>query len=185
MAVIAVIISALWAINTATSAVIDKTPITGRMQQPSVRIGLNESIIIDYTGMGQELGVEAAPKNLISRDVFWEPGSDLGYVTFDFQECYNVTHVELSNFGNVTHYVTEFVLETTIDYHALVTTCRAVKPPRRTAKTTCTFTNTTDGVRTFTLVKPFSGRHWRFKITKSYNESKPMTNRLTFYGHPE
>ncbi|CAL4064709.1 unnamed protein product [Meganyctiphanes norvegica] len=138
----------------------------------SFKIHLNESNIAKHSGFSPG---GAGPVNLLHGNGFWNPNPAPWYVIFDFHRLYMVGGMKLSNFGDVTHDVAQFTLETadSIDTtygYRLVT--RATNVGKGT-----------NDPQLFTF-SPATGRYWRFNVTNTYTDLQPWVEELTFHGQP-
>ncbi|CAL4062727.1 unnamed protein product, partial [Meganyctiphanes norvegica] len=134
-------------------------------------IYLNESNILKHSGIGPG---GAGPEHLLHHYGHWNPNpGPPWYIIFDFHQRFTVQRVELSNFGDGTHDVSQFTLETADniennDAYQLVTSATGVKKEVHSPQ-----------VFTFT---PVTGRYWRLNVTKTHSEFQPWIELLIFRG---
>ncbi|CAH1256177.1 TECPR2 [Branchiostoma lanceolatum] len=122
-------------------------------------------------------GANDGPAAVLNGDpnTYWNPQGLPRYhnnwwIIFDLQKTYTISSFKIQNFGDTTHDVTDFKLETSDD------------------KSTWTQVFSTGSVRAGVKTpQPFggfygSGRYWRFTVTKTTSGWQPYLVRLTFYG---
>ncbi|XP_078574767.1 uncharacterized protein LOC144861007 [Branchiostoma floridae x Branchiostoma japonicum] len=138
----------------------------------------NKALTMSTSGISSSgtAGAQNGPQNTVdgNPNTYWSPqglpmNHNNWWIIFDFQRVYTLSAIRVTNYGDTTHDVTAFKLETSDD------------------KVTWQPVYSTSGVRPGTnqpqMFGGFSGtgRYWRFTVTRTASGNQPYLVGLMFY----
>ncbi|CAL4065511.1 unnamed protein product [Meganyctiphanes norvegica] len=113
----------------------------------------------------------AGPENLLQNEGYWNPNPKPWFVVFDLGKSHAVTSFQATNFGDTTHDMTAFKLESSEDLESWTQ-----------VKTVDNVKTGTSGAQIFKLSG--TGRFWRFTVTATAEGFQPFLKRVAFFGFP-